>query len=188
MEYRALLSAGAVVLTVFGYAPYIRDVRRGSTVPHPFTWFIAALAGCIELGLQVVGGAGVGALPLFTATSICIVIFFISLKFGTMHIVASDVMFLILSIVSLLLWVMIRQPVYAVILINLVEVLGFVPTMRKAWRNPYSETLLTFEVCALRQAITVLALQNINVLTASTPILCASTNMTIIAILLKRRR
>jgi len=45
-----------VVLTIGGYIPYLRDVLRKKTRPHSFTWFMAALAGFITYGLQVLGG------------------------------------------------------------------------------------------------------------------------------------
>ena len=50
------ISVAAVVLTIGGYIPYLRDVSRKKTRPHSFTWFIATLAGFIAYGLKVLGG------------------------------------------------------------------------------------------------------------------------------------
>ena len=181
-------SIAAVVLAIGGYVPYLHDVLRRETHPHSFTWFIAALAGFITYGLQVLGGGGIGSWPLFTASALCLIIFLLSLRTGDKDIVRSDVIFLILSLVSLLLWLVVKRPVWSVILINIVEVLGFVPTMRKSWSRPYSETLFTYELSIARQAMTVLALQAINILTTLTPVTWIAVNVIITAILIARRR
>jgi hypothetical protein len=85
-------------------------------------------------------------------------------------------------------WLVVKQPVWSVILINTAEVLGFVPTVRKSWNRPYSETLFTYELSIFRQALTLFALQAINILTALTPITWVTVNVVITAILVVRRR
>jgi hypothetical protein len=185
---QTIISVTAVVLTIGGYVPYLHDVLRKKTYPHSFTWFVAALAGFIAYGLQVFGGGGIGSWPLFVASAMSLIVFLLSLRTGDKDIVRSDVVFLVLSLISLFLWLVVKQPVWSVILINTVEVLGFVPTVRKSWNRPYSETLFTYELSILRQALTVLALQAINILTALTPITWVTVNVVITAILIVRRR
>ncbi len=68
-------SIAAIVLTFGVYVPYLYDVLRKETHPHSFTWFIAALAGFIAYGLQVLGGGGIGSWPLFTASAVCLISF-----------------------------------------------------------------------------------------------------------------
>jgi len=188
MAHRGIVSVAAIVLTFVGYAPYLRDTLKKRTKPHTFTWFIAALAGYIEFGLQVVGGAGTGAAVLFTASFVCLLIFLLSLRIRDKDIVPADVVCLILSLASLFLWLVVREPVWAVLLINLVEALGFGPTVRKSWNNPYSETLWAYEVSALRHFLTVFALERVNILTALTPITSTLISATVGAVLIGRRR
>ncbi len=182
------ISIICVILTFVGYVPYLHDVIKKKTTPHAFTWFIWTLAGYIGWGLQVVGRAGVGAWTLFSASTICFVIFLFSLRNGKKDIKFSDVVFLVLSIISLYLWIVFHHPILSVILITLVEILGFVPTVRKSWNNPYSETLFTYELCVFRHALSIAAFQSFNVLTLLYPIAWVAANLAFTIILITRRK
>lgn len=187
MDYKVIISAIAVILTFVGYVPYINDILKKKTKPHVFTWFIASFAGYTAWALQILGGAGVGSWALFTASTACLLIFILSLRIGDKDITRSDILFLILSLVALFLWLVVKQPVWSAILINLVEVIGFIPTIRKSWNKPYSETLFTYEICVVRHGLSIFALQKFNILTAMSPVAWVITNIAISAILIVRR-
>ena len=51
----------AIALTFIGYAPYFRDLIKGKTKPHIFSWFIWAIVTSIIFALQVSAGAGLGS-------------------------------------------------------------------------------------------------------------------------------
>ena len=187
-SYKILLSILAVILTIVGYVPYIRDILKKKTKPHSFTWFIFSLAGFIAYSLQVYGGAGVGAWMLFVASSLCFIIFLLSLSVGDKDISASDVVFLLLSLLALFLWLVVKQPVWSVILATLVEILGFVPTVRKSWNKPYSETIFTYQMSSFRFVISIFALQRFNILTLLYPVAWFATNGIFALILLSRRK
>ena len=188
MDFKFFISVFAVFLAFVGYAPYVRDVLKQKTKPHAFTWFAWSVPGFIAFALQVYGGAGVGSWPLLAGSAICLVIFLLSLKQGSRDITCSDVFFLVLSLVALLLWVVATQPVWSVILITSVELFGFAPTIRKSWRSPYSETLFTYEVLTLRHALSIFALAHFNLLTALYPISLALADVVFVLMLILRRR
>ncbi len=188
MDYKIIISSVAVILTFVGYIPYIRDVLQKKTKPHAFTWFVWTLAGSIAYGLQVVGGAGVGSWALLAACIVCFLIFILSLRIGNKDITLSDFIFLILSLVSLVLWLVAKQPVWSVILATFVEILGFAPTVRKSWNKPWSETLFTYEVCVVRHGISILALQQFNILTLLYPVAWTIANLFFSIFLIIRRR
>ncbi len=187
-DYKSIISIVAVILTIVGYAPYIRDIFRRKTVPHTFTFFIWGFASLITYALQVVGGAGVGSWVTLAASLICIFIFFLGLKYGNKEIARSDVVFFLLSLIALFLWLVVKQPVASVILIVLVDILGFAPTVRKSWNKPYSETLFTYELCVVRHGLSVFALQQFNTLTLLYPIVWTLANLVFSVILILRRR
>jgi len=188
MDFKIIISITAVILTFVGYVPYVLDVIKRKTKPHAFTWFVWTLAGSIAYGLQVLGGAGVGSWALLAACITCFIIFLLSLRIGDRDIVYSDVIFLLLSLVSLFLWLVVKQPVWSVILVTLVELLGFVPTVRKSWNKPHTETLFTYEVCVFRHGISIIALQQFNILTLLYPISWTLANLIFTIILIMRRK
>lgn len=187
-DYKSIISVVAVVLTALGYAPYIRDILKRKTVPHTFTFFIWGFASLITYALQVFGGAGVGSWVTLAASLICIGIFFLGLKYGNKEITRSDIVFFVLSLVALFLWLVVKQPVWSVILIVLVDILGFAPTVRKSWNKPYSETLFTYELCVVRHGLSIFALQQFNTLTLLYPIVWTLANLVFSITLILRRQ
>ncbi len=188
MNYKIIISTIAVILTFVGYVPYIFDIFKGKTRPHTFTFLVWTIAGFTGWGLQVYGGAGVGSWALFFATSLCFFIFLLSLKYGEKNITKGDVLFLVLALVALFLWLVIKQPVWSVILAAGVELLGFVPTIRKSWNAPYSETLLTYEVCVVRHGLSLFAFQQYNILTVLYPAAWTVANFLFVVLLIYRRK
>ena len=188
ISYKILISILAVILTFVGYVPYFRDIIKKKTSPHIFTWFIWTLTGFIGYGLQVTGGGGVGTWALLMASICCFAVFLLSLRVGKKDITTLDIAFLILALVALFLWVVVKQPVASVILITIVDLLGFAPTIRKSWDKPYSETLFTYELCFIRHGLSVFALERFNILTVLYPVTWSLANLFFVIILVLRRR
>ncbi len=188
MEYKALIGSIVIVLTFAGYAPYIFDILKNKTKPHAFTWLTVSITAYIAYALQVIGGGGVGALPMLVVTCICILVFLLSLWRGTRDINFLDAVFLILSLTALLLSLLAKQPILSVFLITISEILGFVPTVRKSWNNPYSETLSLYGISIFRHGLSIVALEQMNILTVLYPAAWTLTNVFITSILIVRRR
>ena len=187
MNYKIVISILAIILAFLGYIPYVYNIIKKKTKPHCFTWFISTISGFTLYALQVTGGAGVGSWSLLAASIICLIIFLLSLGIGNKDITRSDIIFLVLALFALFLWFVVKQPVLSLVLLNAVEVLGFVPTIRKSWNSPYSETLFLYEVCILRHGLSIFALQKFNVLTVLTPVIWTVVNIIITSILIIRR-
>lgn len=187
MEYKIIISVIATTLVLVGYLPYIRDIFKRKTVPHMFTWFIWALASGIACALQFAGGAGVGAWATLAVSIIAVFIFILSVWIGDKDITRLDVLFLLLSMISLVLWLIMSQPVLSVILIVTTDILGFAPTIRKSWNRPHSETLFTYEITTFRHALTIFALQQFNILTLMYPIAWTTANAIFCILLMIRR-
>lgn len=166
METKAVLSGIAVVLTIVGYAPYIIDILKGKTKPHIFSWLSGSVAATIATLLQLLGGAGVGAWVMSTVAIACFIIFLLSFKYGTKDITKSDVAVLLLSFTVLLLWLVADQPVLSIILLTVSQLLAFLPTIRKSWHDPYSETTVFYQISGVRHIFAILALEQFNILTA----------------------
>ena len=57
----------------------------------------------------------------------------------------------------------------AVIILTLVDALGFGPTIRKSYHNPYSESLLFFILLTIRNLIVIPALEKYSITTVLFP-------------------
>lgn len=188
MDYKLVIGIIAVILSFVGYIPYIRDILRKKTTPHTFTWLIWTLAVGISAALQITGGAGVGAWTTVAVTLMCIFIFLLGLRNGKRDITKMDIVFFVLALISLFLWLVVNQPVWSIILIVLTDLLGFGPTIRKSWNNPYSETLSTYQITAFRHGLSIFALQQFNILTWLYPIAWTIANIAFCLLLVARRK
>lgn len=187
LNYKIIISLISVILVLIGYGPYVIDIFKGKTKPHLFTFLVWGIASSITWALQVHGGAGVGAWITFTVSAVCIIIFFLCFKYGEKNITTLDVIFLILALTSLFLWLVIDQPIWSVILVVLTDILGFGPTLRKAWDKPHSETLFTWWMAAFRHGLGIAALQRFNLLTLLYPVAWTTSNIIFCIIILIRR-
>ncbi|MDB5204792.1 MAG: conserved rane protein of unknown function [Candidatus Taylorbacteria bacterium] len=187
-DYKTIISIIAVLLVLIGYFSYIRDIFKTKTTPHLFTWFIWSLAVSVSAALQILGGAGVGAWTTIVTALVCCFILFLSFKYGDKNYSKSDILFLALALISLALWVFVKQPVWSVVLIVATDILGFVPTVRKSWDKPYSETLSTYQITGLRHALSIVALEKLNILTLLYPVAWTLANILFSIMLIIRRK
>ncbi len=191
MEFQAIkniIGVVAVVLTFVGYAPYFSDLLKGKIRPHIFSWLIWTITTLIIYALQVSAGAGFGSLVTLLVAVISFLVFIIGFKKGTKDIKKIDIIFLVLALLSLPLWLIIKQPVLSIILLSTIDILGFAPTVRKSWNAPYSETLSFYLITTLRHGFSVVALANYNIITVLFPATWVIANAIFSVILIIRRR
>lgn len=161
----------AVILTFVGYVPYIRDTIKGKTKPHVYTWFIWGFVTLIAYFLQIAAHAGPGSFVTLAAALVCLFIFLLGLtKKGDKNLTKSDTVFFLLALLALCIWLFAKQPVISVILLSTIDMLGFVPTIRKSWKKPYEETLFSYEMNTFRFVLALIALEQYTIVTMLYPL------------------
>lgn len=188
VDIKTIISTIAVILAFVGYIPYYRDTLSGKTTPHIYTWFIWGFATAVIFALQVSGGAGVGSWVTLAAVILSFGIFALGMRNGKKNITTSDTIFFILAWVALFLWLFAKQPVLSVILLSSTDMLGFVPTIRKSWNNPYSETLFLYGLNSFRHGLSFFALEQVNIVTWLYPVSWAIANGLFSIMLIVRRK
>lgn len=86
------------------------------------------------------------------------------------------------------LWYFTSDPLSAVIILPLVDVLGFAPTARKAFSFPFDEDLRFFFIFMLRNLIVILALEQRSLTTVLFPATIAAACFSLIVMVLYRRK
>ena len=186
-EIKPILSVVAILLAIVGYIPYFRDILRGKTTPHVYTWFIWGFITLIVFAQQKSFGGGVGSwVSLVVIRSIFV--FILGMKNGKKDITKTDTLFFVLALAALLLWLVAKQPILSAVLISSIDMLGFVPTLRKSWNKPYSETLFTYKIGAFRHCLTFLALEQYSIMTWLNPVSWIFANTLFSIILIVRRK
>ena len=158
--FKQILSAIAIALTFVAYIPYLRDIVRGTTRPHVFSWVIWGATTVIVFFAQLDAKGGVGAWPIGVSGSITLVVAVLAyLKRADVGTTRADWVFFIAALSSLPLWYLTSDPLWAVVVLTVVDLLGFGPTIRKVMEDPHSESIPFFAMFAVRNGLVVIALE-----------------------------
>lgn len=189
MPYKELLSAAAIVLTIMAFFPYVRDILTGAIRPHVFSWVIWGATTFVVFLAQLEGRGGVGAWPIGVSGGITIGIAILAyVKRADIAITTTDWLFFVAALSSLPLWALTSDPLWAVVVLTVVDLLGFGPTIRKAYHRPRSESVLFYALFATRNLLVVAALENYTVTTVLFPAVIAAACLALVALLTVRRR
>lgn len=114
-------------------------------------------------------------------------VFLLSLKYGTKDITKSDTAILILAVCAILVWWQLHQPVISIIMISLIDFSGYIPSFRKSYREPWSETLISWALFVICNVFSILALKEYNLLTTAYIATLTFANLLLFMICLLRR-
>lgn len=177
----------AIIIGFIGYIPYLYDMFRGKTKPHIFTWTIWVLLEFTSFGIQIKNGAGAGSwVTLFSALVALIVVIY-AFKYRNLTISKIDWVCFIGAVISLILWLLFNQPLIAVILLILTDLLAFIPTFRKTWNLPHDETLFEYGMASLKFIVAFFAFSSFSIVTVMYPAYLVIANITFVIFALIRR-
>ena len=188
--YKEIFSAIAIAITFIAFIPYIRSIHQGKTKPHAFSWIIWASVTFIVFLAQLSDHGGAGAWPIGVSGLITLYVAFLAYTIKSDRMISNiDWLFFILAMASLPLWYFTSNPLWSVMILTTVDLLGFVPTFRKSYNYPYEEQLTFFNLIASRNLIAIIALENYSVTTllfpAATAIACI---LLVIMVIIRRTK
>ena len=155
----------AALLAIAGNIPYLLDILKGRVKPHPYTWMVWTLvSGTVFFG-QLAKGAGIGALPTAASEIFTLIIFIFSLKYGFKGISKTDTIFLVFALLGIGLWFFAHDPTISVVIAVGIDLIAFVPTLRKTWNYPSTETPLLYGTNVLRHTLALFSLEAYNIAT-----------------------
>ena len=181
----------ASALIILGQGLYLRDILREKIKPHPYTWLIWCIVALVLLFGQVDKGAGIGALPTAVALAGTTCILFTCVRHLTHRDVERitwfDHMFLIIALLSIIPWIITRDPTVSVIAIVCIDILAFIPTIRKTWARPQTERPIPYGLSATRHILSLLSLNTYNIVTALDSAVMVIMNVVMVMIMRRKR-
>lgn len=185
---KLIFSGIAIVLAIIGFVPYIALILRGKVKPHVFSWVIWGITTTIIFFAQLEAEGGMGAWPIGLSGFITIFIAFLAyIKLGDTTITKLDWGFLAFALASLPLWYITNDPLWTVVILTTIDMVGFGPTFRKAYYRPFEESRVFFILIILRNACSVVALEAYSVTTVLFPF-CLAIGSLVLLIILQHRR
>lgn len=165
-----LLGGLAVVLGAVGYVFYIHGIIKGKVKPHAFSWFVWGLLTAIAFVAQVADGGGPGAWVTGFTALMCIAFTLVGLGASSRVFIAkSDWFYFVGALTTIPLWYFTGSPLLSVILITVIDALAFIPTFRKAYKHPETESVHTYTLSGIKFIPSIFALQNFSVVTVLYP-------------------
>ena len=186
MNLKEILGALTMALTLIGYAPYLWGAAKGVIRPHLFSWIIWALVNGIAFAAQVVSHAGPGAWFTGLTGLICLAIVFIAGR-AEKDITRIDVVALVGGLAAIPVWYFTANPLWAVVMAALIDLIGTIPTIRKSWKHPEHEALFMWGMAAARPWLSILALESLSPTTVIFPVAQSLNNLVVIAVVAWRR-
>ena len=188
LHHKELFGALALVLTFVAFIPYFRSIWQQKTRPHVFSWLIWAAGTLIISVAQWTDGAGIGAWPIAVSGLLTFGVVFLALsRSPDLSIVKLDWLFLALALTALPLWFFASTALSAVIVLAIVDLLGFGPSIRKAYERPDEENATFFAIAVVRNGFVIAALENYSWTTVLFPAAVGAACILFVLLILARR-
>ena len=139
-----LLGVAAGLIAVLDTVPYLRDVVRGTTLPHPGTWLIWSALAVIVCLSQWADGASWSLIMTLTQAVVTTAVFALAVLRGKGGMTRADVMLLAVAAAGVAGWLLSGEPVVATICVVVADLVAAAMMVPKTYRDPRSETLSTF--------------------------------------------
>lgn len=155
--YFALIST---LIYLIWAIPLWKDILRGRTIPHLFThglWWILVGFNVYVLYENKEYYTFVPSLLMFFSLSFCVVFGFKYYK--NVQINWFDYLCLFLWVLLILYWIVSKNVLWTVIMTLVIDLIAFLPTFKKWWIAPWTETIFIYLMSAVWQIATLLSLQ-----------------------------
>ncbi|HSX16807.1 MAG TPA: hypothetical protein VLH86_01760 [Patescibacteria group bacterium] len=183
----AVLGVSSAVLQFVSVAPYFVDILKGKTKPERATWWIWLLLNFVSFGAQV--GAGATWSLFMTGGQLIVTgaIAGLSLKYGYGSFHKKDTAAIVTALLGIFLWWLLNSPLAALLVVILVDLVGYYLTLEKTWKAPHTETLATWAIGAVSAALGVLAVGSWSLTKCVYPLYVAFGNALLALVIITRR-
>lgn len=176
----------ATTAALYGYIHYGRQIPSRRLKPRPFTWLIWGILGtCVSI-IQLNNGADLGTVGALLGAVSGYVLAAMSWHYGKRKIYPADVVSLLLAGVMLAAWAFIGDAATA-IAATMIYLIGFTPTVIRAWHAPHKEGRAPFVMAVLKYVISFMLLGAVSIETAVYPVVLAAANFAFLVMLAIRR-
>ena len=187
LEYQIVLGILATAIGLAGYIPYFKDLIKKEIKPHAFSWLIWGILQTVVFFASTSKGGGAGAWVIGAPALLNMIIFVIALFRGEKEITKLDKASLIVALFGIGLWVITTSPVWSVIILTGVDIVGFVPTFRKAYKRPKEEAVSVFALSSIAFGVSLFAIGMLNITTVLYPASLTLSNAVFVIMVMGRR-
>jgi hypothetical protein len=152
-EIIPVLGVLAGAIAVADTVPYVRDILRGTTRPHRGTWLIWGVLAIVVCLSQRDDGASWSLIMVGTQAVLTSLIFLLAIRRGEGGVSATELVMIALAGIGVIGWIVADEPIVATACVVAADLIGAAMMVPKTYRDPQSETLVTFALASLGGAL-----------------------------------
>jgi len=149
-------------MSLLGAFGYIRATLRGDTSPNRVTWSIWALEGILGFIVEIQQHVGIAALMTLMLGLVPLVV--VAASFRNPHSVWKigffDAFCGVISLLGLVFWALVNEPTIALVSFVAADQVAALPTVRKSWLAPTTESPWAFFMGVASTGVTLLTLSH----------------------------
>ncbi len=178
----------SVCISLSGALAYMRDMVRGKSKPNLVTWGLWAFAPLIATGAALSSDAGTWSTVRIFISGFGPLLIFVTafiVKQGYWKLGGFDYACGALSLVALGVWLIADSPVLAILVAAVADLFATLPTLKKAWRYPETETLYTYFVGIFTASIVIPAIPVWNIENAAFQVYLLVANISLVFVVVR---
>ncbi len=188
IDWKLVFAIAGTAVGIASFIPYIYQILKGQTKPHAYTWLIWSITQGIATAGLYYGGAGITAYGWILSTAVAFATFLLSLFYGTKNITRGDTLVLVGAFAAIAVWQGLHNALLAVLMATLIDFLGYLPTYRKSYAEPWSENIAAWVGYVIGPSLSFFSLAAYNLLTATYILMAVAANLALVLLLLIRRQ
>jgi hypothetical protein len=177
--------AGAVA--VADTVPYLRDTARGSTRPHRGTWLIWGVLAIVVCLSQRADGASWSLIMVAAQAALTSLIFLLAIRRGEGGVSPLELTMIAVAGTGVVGWIVVDEPLVATACVVAADLIGTAMMLPKTYRDPESETLVTFALASVAGALAAGAVGAFDVSLLLYPAYFCVANAAIAVLIVQRR-
>jgi hypothetical protein len=155
IELAPVFGVLAAVVGIVDTVPYVRDILRGATRPHRGTWLIWGALAIVVCLSQRADGATWSLVMAGTQAVLTGLIFALAIRRGEGGLSATDVVLVAIAGGGVAGWIVVDEPIVATACVIAADLIAAAMMVPKVYRDPGSETLVTFALASVGGALAV---------------------------------
>jgi hypothetical protein len=161
-EAAPFLGVLAGLVGVADTLPYIRDMLRGVTRPHRGTWLIWGVLAIVVCLSQHADGASWSLVMAGSQAVLTTIVFVLAIRRGEGGVSRLDALMIAVAVGGLSAWILADEPLVATVCVVAADSIGVALMVPKTYRDPDSETLVTFALSSLAGALAAAAVAQLD--------------------------
>ena len=189
MNWYEIAAGVSLLLSLVSLVPYVRDIIWGTTRPNIVTWGLWTLIQGIATGAQLAAGASWSVvLPAGEFFTVGLVTLLGLIGYGYKKYGKLDVVSLLCCLLAIALWQLNNDPTLALVFSIVADFFAALPTLKKAYTDPASETLSAYVLVVVSALLAGLSSTLLNFANLAWPAYILFINGAVVVLILLGRR